>query len=432
MASLPLEGVRVLEHGEALAGPFSVALLSDAGAQCIKIESIQRSRGVVNPVPGSPGYANGAVGGRPWERSANSNHVNRGKLGITIDLTRPKGVALYKKLLAISDVVVENFSAGTMERLGLGYEELKKVKPDIIMVSMSGFGATGPYRGYASYGFNVDGMIGQTALRGYADEDPSQSVPSVQADAVNACNAAFAVMAAMIHRQHTGRGQHVDISMAEGMLPHLVGPVMDYFMNRRAAKRLGNGHEWMAPHGAYPCKGEDAWVAIAVSSDKEWSRLCQAMGDPLWSRDPRFGGPLDRLRHQDELDALISQWTLEHEHYDVMHILQQAGVAAAPFMKEEEVFADPHLNARGFFEEKTHREAGTHRYPGAVWKFSKTPMNMRLVAPCLGEHNEYVMAELLGLSKEELAHLEAEQYIGTDYIEGAELSRAEREALARG
>lgn len=431
MDSLPLEGIRVLEHGEALAGPFSVALLSDAGAQCIKIESIQRSRGVVNPVPGSPGYANNDVGRRPWERSGNSNHVNRGKLGITIDLTRPKGVALYKKLLAISDVVVENFSAGTMERLGLGYEDLKKVKPDIIMVSMSGFGATGPYRGYASYGFNVDGMVGQTALRGYADEDPSQSVPSVHADAVSACNAAFAVMTALVHRQRTGRGQHVDISMAEGIIPHLVGPVMDYFMNRRTAKRLGNGHESIAPHGAYPSKGEDAWVAVAVASDEEWLRFCKAMGDPPWSSDPRFAGSLDRMRYRDELDALISQWTLERDHYDIMDILQRAGVAAAPFLKEEEIFSDPHLSARNFFEEKSHREAGTHRYPGAVWKFSKTPMQLRLLAPCLGEHNEYVLGDLLGLSNDDLAQLEAEQYIGTDYIEGADLSRAEREALAK-
>lgn len=431
MTGLPLEGIRVLEHGEALAGPFCVVLLSDAGAQCIKVESIQRSRGPVRPVPGSPGYADNDVGSRPWERSANSNHVNRGKLGITLDLTRPKGVALYKKLVSVSDVVLENFSAGTMERLGLGYEELKRVKPDLIMISMSGFGATGPYRGYASYGFNVDGIVGQTALRGYADEDPSQSVPSVQADAVSACNAAFAVMAALVYRQRTGKGQSIDLSQAEGMVPHLVGPVMDYFMNRRSGKRLGNRHEWMAPHGAYPCRGEDSWVAIAVSSDEEWRALCRVMGDPSWSRDPRFGDMLSRHRNQDELDKLISEWTREQDHYEVMHKLQQAGVPAGPFMKEDEAYSDPHLNARGFFEEKTHREAGTHRYPGAVWKFSKTPMSIHLLAPCLGEHNEHVFGGILGLSKKELAELEAEQYIGTDYLEGAELSRADREALVR-
>ncbi len=418
MAKRPLEGIRVLEHGEALAGPFASAMLSDGGAQCIKVESIQRPRGPVNPIPGSPGYANGAVGPRPWEMNGSGNHVNRGKLGITIDLSRSKGVALYKRLVAVTDVVLENFSAGTMERLGLAYEELIKIKPDLIMISMSGFGAAGPYRGYASYGFTVDGMSGQTALRGYAEEDPSQAGPSVQADTVNASNAIFAVMAALIHRRRTGRGQHIDLSQAEGFIPHLAGSFMDYSMNKRNAVRLGNRHQSAAPHGAYRCRGEDSWVAIAVTCDEEWHGFCRAIGDQEWRLDPRFADGLGRLQHQDELDTLISEWTSKRDHYEVMHILQKEGVPAVPFLKEGEAYSDPHLEARGFFEEHTHPQAGTHRYPGPIWKFSKTPITIQRVAPGLGEHNEYVFGEIVGISKEEMTELEEEQYIGTNYLPG--------------
>lgn len=361
---------------------------------------------------------NNGVGPRPWELSSSGNHVNRGKFGITIDLTRPRGIAIYKRLVALSDVVLENFSAGTMDRLGLGYEELKKIRPDLIMISMSGFGATGPYRGFASYGFTVDGMSGQTSLRGYADEDQSQASPSVQADTVSASNSVFAIMAALVYRRRTGLGQHIDMSQAEGFIPHLVGHVMYYSMNGRRAQRLGNRNEGAAPHGAYPSRGEDCWVAIAVSSDAEWRGLCRAMGEPEWCRDPRFADVLGRLSHHDELDARISEWTRRLDHYEAMHILQREGVPAAPFMKEEEAYSDPQLLARNFFEEWTHREAGTHRYPVPIWKFSKTPMHIQRLAPCLGEHNEYVLGEILGLSKEELSELEAEKYIGTNYVEG--------------
>ncbi len=370
------------------------------------------------PIPGSPGYANGGVGPRPWELSASGNHVNRGKFSLTMDLSRPKGVAIYKRLVSTTDIVLENFSAGTMERLGLAYEELIKIRPDLIMISMSGFGATGPYRGYASYGFTVDGMSGQTALRGYADEDPSQAGPSVQADTVNASNSVFAIMAALIHRRRTGRGQHIDLSQAEGFIPHLAGTFMDYSMNKRNPVKRGNRHEFAAPHGAYPCLGDDNWVAIAVTCDEEWRGFCRAMGDLEWPRDPRFAGGLGRLQHQDELDTLISEWTSKRDHYEVMHILQREGVPAAPFMKEEELYSDPQLLAREFFEEHTHPQAGTHRYPGPLWKFSKTPIHIQRVAPGVGQHNDYVLGEILGLSKEEMAELEEEQYIGTNYLPG--------------
>lgn len=207
---------------------------------------------------------------------------------------------------------------------------------------------------------------------------------------------------------------HIDLSQVEAVISFNADAVMDYTMNGRVQERMGNRHPSMAPHGCYRCKGEDEWVVIAIPSDAAWQRFCQVVGQPSWAEDARFSDVLSRYQHQGELDGLIEAWTLQHSHYEVMDILQQAGIPAGPVLDAKELVEDPHLNERGLFEMVTHPEAGTHPYIGMYARLSKTPGSIRLPAPCLGEHNQHVFRELLGLSQEEITSLEEEGIIGTD------------------
>jgi crotonobetainyl-CoA:carnitine CoA-transferase CaiB-like acyl-CoA transferase len=425
MARLPLDGVRIISHGIVYTGTAAATMLGDMGCEVIRVESIQRfpawTRGAVaRPPKGQPayfGYADNEAGERPWERFYSFHAMNRNQYGITLDLGRPKGVALYKRLVKVSDIVLENLAPGVMDRLGIGYSVVKEVRPDIIMVSASGLGIEGPYKGYSTFGTNIGAIAGMMGLRGYRGDDMRVRNPApVWSDNVAAGTLAFAALTALYYRQRTGKGQFIDLSQAETILPHMGEAIMDYTMNNRVAKPMGNRDPAMAPHGCYRCQGDDRWVTIAVSSDQEWQALCEAMGEPVWIREERFAGMAGRLAHQDELDGLIGEWTAKRDPYEVMHLLQKVGVPAGAVVTPSDLCSDPHLEERGFFTEVTHREAGTHRYPGMCFKFSKTPMDIRIPPNCLGEHNEYVYGEILGMSREEIAELEREQLIGDTYL----------------
>jgi len=427
VARLPLAGIRVLSHGLVYTGTAAATMLGDMGCEVIRVESIQRfpawTRGSMARPPRELarhfGYAGDEAGERPWERFYSFHATNRNQYGITLDLSRSRGVEIYKKLVRISDVVLENFARGVMDRLGIGYAALAEVDPEIVMVSASGLGATGPYRDYSMFGTNVGAIAGMMALRGYPDDDMTVRNPaSVWSDNIAASTLAFAVLTALYCRQMTGKGQHVDLSQAETVLPHMGEAIMDYTLNGRVARPMGNRDRTMAPHGCYRCRGEDRWVTITVSSEEEWHALCDAMGSPGWTAEERFIDMAGRLAHQDELDGLIGEWTLERDPYEIMHLLQKAGVAAGPVLTPGDLCRDPHLEERGFFREVTHRETGTHRYPGMSFKFSRTPADIRIPPNCLGEHNEYVYGELLGMSPEEIAELERGQLIGDTYLPG--------------
>jgi crotonobetainyl-CoA:carnitine CoA-transferase CaiB-like acyl-CoA transferase len=335
-----------------------------------------------------------------------------------MDLTQPEGQELFKKLVSMSDIVVENNPPETIEKLGITYEHLREVKPDIIMVSMPGYGSTGPYKNYRCHGVNLDAAAGHTWLRRYPDMDPSSASVCFYSDATAGVHAAFAVLAALRYRNRTGKGQWIDLAQVETFMPYLAGPIMDYTMNRRVQDTLGNRHPHMAPHGCYRCRGEDRWVVIAVKSDEEWKTLCRVMEKPELAGDARFADSLNRLRNQDELDPLIEAWTINHDPGEVMVSLQQEGLAAGAVLDDRDAFNDPHLKERGFFQELTHADAGTHLYPGIMWKMSKTPNAIRM-PPCgLGEHNEYVYKEILGVSDEEYSRLEETGHIGTEPAPG--------------
>ena len=430
MSKLPLEGIRVLDLTLVWAGPYGTMFLGDWGAEIIRVESIHhfqlttrgpmarppedvvRQGGMQNPFP------NRDPGKRPWNRQPTFNSHARHKLSMTVDLRQPKGKEIFHRLIEKSDIFIENNVPETIEKLGITYEELSKVNPRLIMVRMPAYGLSGPYKNFRSFGTHLESTIGHTSVRGYTDTDPSLRGDVFTADAAAGVLAAFAILMALRHRNKTGKGQLVEFAQAEAFMPYLGQPIMEYTMNGRVPESWGNRHPFKAPHGCYPCEGENRWVVIAVGSDEEWLGLCRAMDNEALASDPRFSDSSSRYKNQDPLDAIITQWTQERDRYDVFHRLQEQGVPAGPVMDEADAFQDPHMAERRFFHPLTHPEAGTHLYPGPTWRMSKTPNDLRTHPPLLGEHNEYVYKELLGTSDEEYAQLEADGHIGMDYAPG--------------
>ena len=421
-----LDGLRVIDLSQVFAGPHCTRLLADMGAQVIRVECAARSgRGGALPRmrPGGAfgaSFPGGDSGDRSYNRFAYYNEVNRNKLAVTIDLSRPAGAEVFKRLVAISDVVVENFTPRVMPNLGLDYPVLSAVNPRIIMISISGFGQDGPYRDYVAYGEGVEAMSGLSALTAYPDGQPLK--PGVAyADAVSGQHAAFAVLAALRYRRRSGRGQYIDLSMREALTPLLAGAIMDYSMNQRVARPGGNRHPRLAPHGCYRCRGDDRWIAITVCSDDEWRALCRAMGGPAWCGDERLATAEGRLAHRQQIDRRIEEWTSTGDHIELMHQLQRHGVRAGAVLDVAELAGDPNLIERGFFVEMTHPEAGTHLYPGLAWHMSRTPGRLRRPAPRFGEHNRHVFSGLLGMSDDEIAALADEGVTADEPLPYAEI-----------
>lgn len=402
-----LEGIRVIDFTRVLAGPGAARMLADHGAEVIKIETVtgEIARLVI------PDHEH--VFG--MNRSGYFNNINRNKLGMTINLADPRGIELTKKLIATADVVIENFTAGVMDRLGLGYKALKAVKPDIIMVSMPGFGKTGPYRTYASYGPTLQAVAGITYLTAFPGHEPAGFGFSYS-DYTGGWPTQYAVLAALHRRRRTGKGLFIDVSQMEALCA-LLGPcLLDYAVNKRAAQPTGNRlpNRSAAPHGAYRCRGEDRWCVISVFTEEQWHAFCRAVGNPAWTAEERFSTLLRRVEHMDELDALIGAWTGERTAEEVMEILQSAGVAAGVVQNSRDMFeSDPQMRHYGFFKELEHPVIGKVAHENVPFKLSKTPAELRRPAPRLGEHNEYVLSEILHVSKEEIAKYTADGVLGT-------------------
>jgi len=401
----PLEGVRLTDLCWVWAGPSGTALLAYLGAEVIRIESESHTCLTRRNTPW------------PWARPADVNQsitynsLNFNKRGITINLTQPKGIELVKRLVAISDVVSDNYAGGMMQRFGLDYPRLREIRPDIIAISMSGWGAYGPERDYRAYDPIFAALSGLYDLTGYPDGQPGRSDNRGRLDLSAGTALAFSIIAALTHRQNTGEGQFIDLSEWEAMTCILGDTYMDYFMNGRSPTRVGNLDPVMAPHNCYRCQGDDKWVSIAVATDDEWQAFCHAVGSPQWLTDPRFADARSRWENQAELDRLITRWTIGHTHYEVTEMLQSAGVAAFPSMSREELASDPHLLQRGAYQRVEHPEAGRHTFLTPPWKLSATPAEIVKHSPLLGEDNEYVFCELLGMPVEEFATLVGEGII---------------------
>ena len=427
MARLPLEGVRILDLTLVWAGPYTTTLLSDLGAEIIRVESTQffppLTRGVMahptqafidNFLVMVAGLPDRKVGERPWNRSPLFNSHARNKLSMTVDLLKPEGKEVFRRLVEVSDVLVENNPTETMEKLGITYEALKEIKSDFIMVRMPAFGNTGAYKNYRGFAPMNEDVAGHNSLRGYSDMDATSITAVYAADAAAGAGGAFAVLSALHYRRRTGSGQLVELAQVENFFPYLGQATLDYTMNNRVQTTLGNRHPY-AVQGCYPCQGDDRWVCITIFDDSEWAAFSGALGDPEWAREERFGGAHGRLEHQDEIDRHISQWTSQQDHKEVMRLLQAAGVAAGPVMDQRDAYDDPHLSQRGVFQEAYQEDTGTHLYPGAPFKMSHTPPRIRRGPVRLGEDNEYVYKTLLRYSDREYAELEAAGHIGMDY-----------------
>ena len=430
MAKLPLEGIRVVDMTVVWAGPYATMFLADWGAEVIRVENLHvfqaATRGIMaRPPSGTLGiggwpnqYVDKEPGQRPWNRHPQFNAAGRHKLSMTVDLRLPEGVEIFKKLIAISDVFIENNVPETLDKLKIPYDDLKEVNPRLIMVRMPAYGLDGPYANYRSFGSQLECTIGHTSVRGYTDTDVASRGDVFTADAGGGVMAAISTLMALRYRNRTGKGQLIELSQAEAFISYLGQPVLEYTMNGRTPESWGNRHPFKAPHGCYPCRGEDKWITIAVGSNQEWQGLCTAMSKEALASDPRFEDSVSRQRNQDELDAAISEWTREQDLYEAFHLLQKHGVPAGPVLNEADAFQDPHMKERGFFQPITHPEAGTHLYPGPIWRMANTPNSLRSHPPLLGEHNEYVYKKLLSYSDQEYARLEAEGHIGMEYDEG--------------
>ena len=398
----PLAGIRIVDFTWAWAGPQATLLLGMLGAEIIRIESrarLDHSRIrslMTGPTLVSP------------DHSVIFGELNLNKLSLTLNLTQPRAAEIVKSLVKLSDVVAENMRPGVLDRLGLGYEALRAVKPDIIMLSSSAVGSTGPERKYVGYAPTFAALGGIAHISGQPEGPPTPLSGAI--DLRVGTTSAFAIMAALYHRARTGQGQYIDLSSTEAICALIGDTFLEYAMNRRSPGHAGNRDRIMAPHNCYPCAGDHKWVTIAVATDDEWRALCGAVADPRLE-DERFSDGYGRWHHQEELDQIIGEWTASRSPQEITQTLQAAGVAALPVHDGRSLVEDPQVRQRGLMQQVEHPLTSRRLVAGPPWRFSRTPASIRRPAPLLGEHNRYVLNELLGLPDEEIERLEEQGVI---------------------
>lgn len=421
--NLPLEGIRVVDLSRVFAMPYCGAYMADLGAEVIKVDThhnqfVDTTRTLNGPYPDND------PGENYWERGGTFQTLNRGKLSVTLDLRSDDALEVLRELVSISDVVLENFTPRVMRRFGLDYPNLKAVRPDLIMVSNTGYGHSGPWTNFGAMATALEPTHGTGAFMGYldVDEDGRRSdgtVPNKIAnsytDFLASWTAQLAVMVSLIHRAKTGQGMWVDLAMYQVGVSFLGEGILDYAFNSRRTRRLGNRHETLSPHGCYPCQGRDQWAVIAVRDDDDWRAFCNAIGMPELAADPRFADPVTRHGNQDALDAIISRWTKSRTKYEAMTTLQNAGVPAGPVLDARDMLADPQLRARGYFETARHNSEtglGDREYVSRGWRMSNSEVRIHKPAPMLGENNGLILSDLLGLTQSRIADLESSDAVG--------------------
>ena len=404
----PLEGIRVLDLTQVFAGPTCTRILSDLGAEVIRMEAPSRADVTRNLI-----HVDNDGQEVPWERALYFTIRNAGKKEIVLDLNQPRAREIIRELIAQCDIVAESFTPRVMRNWELDYEHVKAIKPDVIMISLSGYGQDGPYSDWSAYGMGLEPASGVSQLTGYAGGAPLRSGLSFT-DPYSGFAGAGAVLAALHYRRRTGKGQYIDLSEQEAAVPLVGAALMDYAMNGRLPERMGNRSPWAAPQGCYRCAGDDDWIVISIATDREWASFCDATGHPEWAQDARFGDVLSRHENHDALDELIASWTREQDHYEAFHLLQRAGVKAAPVLNGKEVLLDPHFRARGQFDVVDQPHMGrrpVQRHLAA--KFEHFEASAEAPAPTFGQHNAEVLGGLLGLSEDELASLEEQGVIAS-------------------
>ncbi|MEE8464859.1 MAG: CoA transferase, partial [Dehalococcoidia bacterium] len=402
---LPLSGIRIIEPGQVWALPYAITPLAAYGAEVIKIESAIRpdsSRG--SPQPDSQ------VGDLPWNNGGMYHEANRNKLGVSLDLSTDLGKELFKDLVSVSDVVAQNFPPRVMRNFGLDYPNLKKVKPDIIVLDSTAFGSSGPWENYIGYGSSLQAVTGLTFLTGYEDGGPVQGGILFN-DTLGALNATYAILLALAHRERTGQGQWIDLSQYEAGVAHLGEAFMEYEMNGVAPSRRGNSHPDHAPYGVFRCTGDDNWVSISVTSDAEWANFVRAVGEP-WASNGDWETVEGRLAQRKTVDDAISSWTASRDKHEVMHLLQAGGVACGAVYNTREIATDPHLGDRGFFAMSQHPDpVGLRPHSAPLFGLTGVDRLPDRLAPRFGEFNHQIFCDLLGHTEKEYDELMQKQVI---------------------
>lgn len=414
---VPLKGVRILDLTMAWAGPLAVRTLALLGADVIKVESagkLDRWRGGTFVQRGTERYPDRDPGERPWNRNSFFNTQNLNKRAITLDLKSAAGKDVFRELVRQSDLVAENFGAGAMGRLGLDYEQLRELRHDLVMLSMPAFGRTGPERDHIAHGPTIEEMAGNTFAQGYEDGDPLPSGRLAWGDPVAGIHGALAAVIALTHRRRTGAGQHIDLAHVESAIPLNIGALMEQVLNDRAPRRVGNRRQGMHPHGVFPAEGEDRWLSIACRDDHDWARLSRAIGRPELADDPDFATLDARVGHCAEIDDLVAAWVAKQDAEAAATTLQEAGVPAGVVRSAADIATDPQLAARGFFRTIRHPEAGVHPYPGVPWQWATRDLPTATPAPCLGQHTDDVLAEVVGLGPGQIKRLRRDGVISAD------------------
>ncbi len=437
---LPLEGVRVGDITLVWAGPHATQLLADWGAEVIRVEPITRiqpqtrwgerktsreeemHRGSLG-IASRGGFPNAEPGSDPWNRNSGFNSHARNKRSMACDVMTQEGRDHFLRLIETCDVFVENNIPETIAKAKITYEDLVPHRQDLVMVSMPAYGLSGPYSWYRSHGTQLEGTIGHTVARGYVDGPPDQAGDAYTADAFAGVHAALAVLMALRHRRLTGQGQHIELAQADNFLPVLAELILDVTMNGKDLGPWGNRHRRNAPHGVYPCIGDDEWIAIECEDDDDFARLCATLDLGDLGADVRFATAGARMANAAELDRRIAERTRAQEKWALFRKLQAAGIATGPLQRGAERIACPQLTHRGFFQPLENASTGRHLYAGPAWKMTSTPNPLRRAPVRLGEDNEYVYRQLLGLSAEEYERLLATGAVGTAYAPGL-LARA--------
>lgn len=400
MAPRPFEGLKVADFSWVGVGPITTRYLADYGATVIRVESVKR-----------PDFLRTAAPFPSWEPGINRSgffaNYNGGKMSASLNLKHPGAMEVARRFIAWADVFAESFTAGTIERLGLGYDEVSKVNPGIIYFSSTNQGQTGTYRMQPGFGTQLVSLAGFTQIIGWPDGEPCGTY-GAYTDFISPRYGIALVAAALDRRRKTGEGMRIDLSQLESGLQFLAPLLLDFTANGRVAGRVGNRSIAAAPHNAYPCAGEDRWCVIAAMNDGHWHALRRAMGDPQWAASATFATLIGRKRNEDRLDELIGRWTRGFEAQALMRMLQSAGVPAGVVQTSQELFSDEQLKFRRHFSFETHPEIGVHAYDNFAPRLSDTPGSVTGPAPCLGEHNDLVYSEILGYTDKEITRLSAE------------------------
>ena len=439
MNDAPLTGIRVVDLSRVFAMPYAGAYLSDMGAEVIKIDThhsqfVDTTRTLNGP------YQDNEPGDLYWERGGTFQTLNRGKRSLTLDLRAPEALEVLKNLVRVSDIFLENFTPRVLAQFGLDYTNLKLVKPDLIMVSNTGYGHNGPYSNFGAMATALEPTHGTGAFTGYLEPEAREpddhelnvhgclmpgTVPNKIAnsytDFLASWSAQLAILACLLYRARTGRGTWIDLAMYQVGASFMGEGLLDYTFNGRRDRRIGNRHEYFSPHGCYPCRGDDEWVVLAVRNDSDWQAFCLALDLSELSRDPRFADPVTRHQNHDALDEIIRAWTYNLEQFQVMEELQSRGIPAGPVLNARGLLADPHLRSRGFFESVEHSPEiglGRRQYLSRGWNLSDSDVKIRGEAPRLGEANDYVLGHVLGLPSTNIGDLRRKGVIGEELLGG--------------